>query len=303
MRNCYENIPSNQIEPYGFIYLTTNLVNEKKYIGQRKITNHYGDDDNYLGSGVLITKAIAKYGRENFHRDILEYVFTMEEMDDREKYYIYLYNAVEDDNFYNISSGGKTYYPDQEHVDNWIEKMKIWRSEHPDEHAEACRKAQKWRNDEAKAADCYRRVGEKNRTNLKRYYEEHTDEFLKRYEKAIESRKKYYQEHPEEEAQRIQKVLDKQYERTIFPLVCIERNEIYVAMWHAKHLIKRTAENIKRHLDGMYKWCGKDPETGIRLHWRVATIEDLNNIPFAKGGEAYEQLCREFLSDSSRQAV
>ena len=37
-----------------FIYLTTNLINGKKYIGQ-----HYGEiTDNYLGSGTLITKSI-----------------------------------------------------------------------------------------------------------------------------------------------------------------------------------------------------------------------------------------------------
>lgn len=303
MENGYENIPSNQIEPYGFIYLTTNLVNGKKYIGQRKISNRYGDDDNYLGSGVLLTKAIAKYGRENFRRDILEFVDVAEKMDDREKYYIALYNAVESEDFYNISSGGKTYYPDQAHIDNWVEKMKIWRLEHPEEYAKTIEKAQEWRGDEEKLQRYKDAVSSKNRVSLKRYYEEHTEEFLKRYKKTSVSIKKYIQEHPEAEAQRVQKVLDKQYERTLFPLVCIERNEIYVAMWHAKHLIKRTAENIKRHLNGMYKWCGKDPETGVRLHWRAATIEDLDNIPFAEGGEAYEQLCREFLTTPDRQSV
>ena len=303
MRNVYENVPSNQVEPYGFIYLTTNLVNGKKYIGKRKYSHHFTDDDNYLGSGKIIKQAIEKYGKENFVRETLDYAYSRDELSDKEQYYIASYNAVEDEMFYNLKSGGEGGVGTREQINNWIEKMKIWRSEHPEEYAEARRKAKEWLKDEEKVADRNRRVSEKNRINFRRYYEEHTEEFLKRYEKTIESRKKYNQEHPEEEAQRIQKVLDKQYERTIFPLVCIERNEIYVAMWHAKQLIGRTAENIKRHLHGMYKWCGKDSETGMRLHWRLATMEDLNNIPFAKGGEAYEQLCREFLSDTDRQAV
>lgn len=301
MRNCYKNIPSNQIEPYGFIYLTTNLVNGKKYIGQHKITNHYGDDDNYLGSGKILKQAIDKYGRENFVREILDYAYSRDELNDKEQCYIASYHAVEDDEFYNIKSGGEGGgVGTQEQIDNWIEKMKLWRSEHPEEYAEARRKAKEWLKDEEKVEDRNRRVGEKNRINFRRYYEEHTEEFLKRYEKTSVSIKRYIEEHPEDEAQRIQKILDKQYERTLFPLICIERNEFYVAMWHAKQLIGRTAENIKRHLCGIYKWCGKDPDTGERLHWRLATMEDLNIIPFAKGGEAYEQLCREFLSESDR---
>ena len=290
MKNVYENVPSNQIESYGFIYLTINLVNGKKYIGQRKIQKCGVDRDEYLGSGILLTRAIKKYGKENFKREVLDFANNIDELNSKEKYYISLYNAVDRDDFYNIDCGGRGYHYTEESLQQWIQKMNEWRASHPEKAKEI----------HAKAVDGARR---KNGENIKRFYEEHTDEFLKRYDKSSASIKKYIEEHPEEEARRIQKILDKQYERALFPLVCIERNEVYVAMWHAKQLIKRTAENIKRHLNGVYKWCGKDPETGVRLHWRIATIEDLDNIPFAKGGEAYEHLCREFLTESDRQAV
>ena len=85
-----------------YIYLTTNLINNKKYIGQ-----HYGRiDDNYLGSGTLIIKAIKKYGKENFKKEILKICDSYEDMNESEKYYINKYNAVQDDNFYNIATGG-----------------------------------------------------------------------------------------------------------------------------------------------------------------------------------------------------
>ena len=52
---------------YGYIYLTINLINGKKYIGK-----HYGElDDSYLGSGTILQKAINKYGKQNFKKEIL----------------------------------------------------------------------------------------------------------------------------------------------------------------------------------------------------------------------------------------
>lgn len=50
----------------AIVYITENLVNGKKYVG-----SHKNNDPKYLGSGVLIKKAIAKYGKENFKRTTL----------------------------------------------------------------------------------------------------------------------------------------------------------------------------------------------------------------------------------------
>lgn len=88
---------------YGFIYITTNLINGKRYIGQKKY-NHYWKT--YLGSGVIFQRAVKKYGKENFRRDIIEECETKEQLDEREIYWISYYNATENDEFYNINSGG-----------------------------------------------------------------------------------------------------------------------------------------------------------------------------------------------------
>lgn len=89
---------------YGYIYLTTNLVNGKQYIGKHKSEAF---DENYKGSGILIRKAIDKYGIDNFSCEVLCECFSDEKLNEKEIYYIKLYDAVNNENFYNIASGGQ----------------------------------------------------------------------------------------------------------------------------------------------------------------------------------------------------
>lgn len=85
-----------------YIYETTNLCNGKKYIGQ-----HIGEiNDAYLGSGVLLKKAILKYGAENFQKRILCVCSSKDELDQKEKEYIAQYDAVNNKNYYNLHEGG-----------------------------------------------------------------------------------------------------------------------------------------------------------------------------------------------------
>lgn len=88
-----------------YVYITTNLINNKKYIGKRKCDCEI-DRDSYLGSGKILKNAIKKYGKENFEKKILEVCDTASICNEREKYWIALYNAVHNDEFYNIASGG-----------------------------------------------------------------------------------------------------------------------------------------------------------------------------------------------------
>ena len=62
---------------YYTIYRTTNTVNGKIYIGKHETQNL---DDKYLGSGVALHKAIKKYGKEKFAREILYIFDNAEEM-------------------------------------------------------------------------------------------------------------------------------------------------------------------------------------------------------------------------------
>ena len=81
-----------------YVYMTINLVNGKKYIGR-----HSKRKENYLGSGRLLKQAIAKYGRENFVKQIIEECETIEQFREREYYWIAYYDAVNSSEFYNMS--------------------------------------------------------------------------------------------------------------------------------------------------------------------------------------------------------
>jgi len=91
------------INPYGFIYITTNLINGKRYIGQKMFRK---DWKYYLGSGKGIKYAIKKYGRENFQRDIVAIAYSEKELDELEVEWINNYNAIKSYDFYNIAEGG-----------------------------------------------------------------------------------------------------------------------------------------------------------------------------------------------------
>ena len=56
------------MDPYGFVYCTTNHINGKRYIGQHK--NNPETNDRYLGSGKYIRQAMKKYGKKNFSKEI-----------------------------------------------------------------------------------------------------------------------------------------------------------------------------------------------------------------------------------------
>lgn len=98
----------------GYIYLITNLINGKKYVGQTSMTikqrwrKHCScakNEPNVIG----VDAAIRKYGEENFSCEIIKEC-PLEELDKWEIYYIKEYDTYQGDNAdkgYNLTLGGK----------------------------------------------------------------------------------------------------------------------------------------------------------------------------------------------------
>ena len=88
---------------FGYVYKTTNLINNKIYIGQHKVNNDKFDEK-YFGSGVYLKEAINKYGIENFKCEILEWCSTEEELDNRELELIEEHKSLYTYGNYNLSN-------------------------------------------------------------------------------------------------------------------------------------------------------------------------------------------------------
>ena len=92
-----------------YVYLITNLVNNKKYVG---ITNDYKKRwENHKCCNdptMAIAKAIKKYGKENFKFEVIESNISLDEIDEKEIYYINKFEThVSLGKGYNISKGGR----------------------------------------------------------------------------------------------------------------------------------------------------------------------------------------------------
>lgn len=106
------------IKPYGYIYgIWDNLKNKIVYVGQSlyyhkrgkriDLIKHY---TNYFGSGLLISRAIRKNGKQRYTKLQIADAKNKLELDKLEKYYIDFYNTlnINDSDCLNISIGGNT---------------------------------------------------------------------------------------------------------------------------------------------------------------------------------------------------
>lgn len=84
------------------IYKTTNNLDGMFYIGKHQTSN---PNDSYFGSGIRLRRAIKKYGKQNFSKEVL---FIFDNEDDMNQKEIELVNEelIQDPKTYNIHLGG-----------------------------------------------------------------------------------------------------------------------------------------------------------------------------------------------------
>lgn len=131
------------------IYAHINLVNQKVYIGQTSqfpLSKRWKNGKAY-NSCRYFQNAINKYGWDNFAHVVLEECYCdQNEINEKEKYWIALYDSKNPDKGYNITSGGyselsplaklkaeewKANHP--EFLQQRVQDIHKWQNEHPDE--------------------------------------------------------------------------------------------------------------------------------------------------------------------------
>lgn len=139
------------------VYKTTHLESGKTYIGMHTTQN---PNDRYLGSGTLISRAIKKYGRDAFVKEVLFVFSSPEEMIAKEKELVTEEFVLRDDTF-NLNVGGDG---------GWFRCNKAISSE---KRAEIQRKGKAAQEERLKTDLAYRaRNGDKGREALAKAREE-----------------------------------------------------------------------------------------------------------------------------------
>ena len=108
----------NEDEHFGFVYLLTNLVSGRKYVGKKQFwrtikkpplkgkkrkrsVTKPSDYESYYGSSEEFKKDVAQYGKNNFKREILAITSCKWESSWLELLYQLKFNAILDDQYLN----------------------------------------------------------------------------------------------------------------------------------------------------------------------------------------------------------
>lgn len=142
------------------VYLITNKLNNKKYVGQvisskgylKRYSEHIYESlhtstnplrENH--SKTCLHKAIKKYGVKNFEIKLIEDNIDENDIDNRESYWISYYNSFIKDGGYNMTTGGQgihNYKFDEKTLENISQKVKsYWRDlkeNHRDDYDKWC---------------------------------------------------------------------------------------------------------------------------------------------------------------------
>jgi hypothetical protein len=121
----FTNVPKGM---EGFVYIITNLISNKKYIGKKhfwtrqknrktgKRKTEESDWQNYFGSCDELKEDVKLLGEENFTREILYLCPHKKSMSYYETYEQFNRNVLMSEDYYNTNIGGTFYMSESERI-------------------------------------------------------------------------------------------------------------------------------------------------------------------------------------------
>lgn len=205
------------------IYKITNLVNNKIYIGKDTTS-----DPNYFGSGLIIRKAIKKYGLENFIKEVIDETEDYKELSKKEISWIKKLNSTNKKIGYNISTGGDGGDTLSNHPDLDLIKEKISKN--------SPKKGKTYEE----AFGLEKSIDYKNKLKSKIHKSILSPEAIIKNEKRWEE----YNENFKKKCQCIKEEIDK--------------GKIYEYLEELKIIKKRVSHNFLKNADGFYNFFGDE---------------------------------------------
>ena len=215
------------------IYCIENIQTNKKYIGQSVDINdrwrrHISKLNHNSHYNDYFQKAWNKYGKESFEFYVLEYC-SVKDLDEREIYYIELYQTTNRDLGYNLRSGGQnggSMFTEesikklsQSIKNSYTEELKNQRSKDA---------LEQWSNPEIKA----KIIGKNNGM----YGKHHTEETRKKISEINKGRKSW--------------------RRDITPVRCVELDKEFIDSTDAGKIMNLDGSCILKVCQGKRKTCG-----------------------------------------------
>ena len=231
----------------------------KVYIGMtgRKPNCRWQNGRGYK-ENLRFSRAIEKYGWDNFKHEILFNNLTKIEAEEKEIEMIKLYKSTHEEFGYNIEFGGHASALSEE-TKKKMSEARMGKSNGP--HTEETKR-------KISESNTGRVLSEKTKEKISKARKEcWKDEVYRK--KVIEKLKQYSGEqavwygrhHSNETKEKIKNIHIKS------PVFCIELNRWFKCAEDVKREIGVDASDVRKVCRGLQKSAGKHPETGEKLHW------------------------------------
>ena len=243
------------------IYRIQNNINGKSYIGQSvNIERRWKEEKRMSDTNDHLTKSFLKYGIDNFTFSVIEEC-EIEELDEKEQFYIAKYNTMNPDFGYNMNSGGSKFKKWNDEIKEKISKGHIGKH-HTEETKEKLRQFHLGLHP---SEETYKRMCEANRKIHEKLDGNfhHTEETKRKISEAKKGKK-----HDESFRKRRSEIMKGNVISITRPILCIELNKKFESIASA-----RREFNINEN--AMYKHLRGEKETASGYHWKRINKEEL----------------------------